>query len=647
MKSKETIATMSTTASLSPSECGHFDEFTLESMQPSDEWEGSRAVDDKTIDESSVPDDEKSLHRIEEHSIVDEESFSPSVAEESFVEEDESYYGKESFFTNQTSFADYMSHLVPTFSVGGFIRSNQEESFSTATYAKEDTQKTVSKAKTSGSSHSRCIIENPESIQDRDDHKQFEDRRERDDDDCIRDQSTVSCSVEEHSQISEITMDMPALAADQRFGQCSTLPTISEVKQFKPAQISATCASGVRNNAKCSAGADTTTNKSEGNNDIIDFVFELVEDALCKPMNSSKSERKKVFMEAFHEESQKAVKLASKHKPKDPFREHSSHSRRSSSKKSSSRKSRSSPTKVTDKDESIGDNVETSTRSTRKSDHNRMKLVDKAPLEAGHPPSFSPLDEELTMDWSKIMSLAEKQLEAEENAEENSVVSGTPSIGEISKMTEKSSFYHNIRYDNHETDRSVRSFATGKSTKPDPPLTNMATTSDHSSIGASPVSSGSNSTSTNTTVPIDVVKELRELSALDSSSFEEESRFLMTSFLFRFIRQLIPMYNKINQKRDGDEEGDQEERAFDEVSELSSVGKERAETLSRKNHVFQTEEIPFKLIQYVAFCIAFIFWPSGVLRRSVPNKPLLASKKKRTDSKPASLLQLVCEKDAE
>jgi len=609
-----------------------FDELSFESMQPSDEWENTRVVDENSIDECSITEDENSFKQIDKHPTAHEKYTSLSCNEES-----QSLNAKESFFSNQSSFVDYLSNLVPTFSMESSKLTNLGTSFSTATYSKVDTAKLVNKAKRSGSNHSRCIIENTESIQERrDEHKNFGGNRGRCEEDCVRDQSTMSCSVEEISQISEITMDIPTVTAEHKFAQCSALPTISEIKQFDSPQIAATCAAGVRNKAQCSSGADTTTNKSEGNNDFIDFVFELVEDAMCKPITTSKSERKKVFMEAFHEESEKVVKLANKNGSRDPFRENRKHSRSSTSKKKTVTRPRNSPTLMDDRDKSDTDQVETSTHSARRSNHSRMKIIDKPPLRApGFRTSF-PLDEELTMDWSKMMSLAEKQLEAEEK----SVFSKDSRISEVSRITEQSSFYQSIGCDGPDiNDASVMS--NKKPTKAKPKAASIYETKATIAIDQSDVKSSV--TSSVSTLADDVVKELRKLSALDSSSFEEESRFILTSTLFRFMRRLIPSFSEMNEK--SSEEEEHEENAFDEIFESSQpLMHKEDEIISTDDQAFvgprkevEIEEITFKILCYIAFVYAFVFWPSGIGRRAIPHQPL----RFRVDSKPTSLLQLV------
>jgi len=141
--------------------------------------------------------------------------------------------------------------------------------------------------------------------------------------------------------------------------------------------------------------------------------------------------------------------------------------------------------------------------------------------------------------------------------------------------------------------------------------------------------SNSNSNSTHATLASasDVVKELRELSALDSSSFEEESRFLLTSFLFRFVRRLIPGSNKLDENKSDDQE-EQEERAFDEISENSPVHEKEDDMPAMDNQVFvgpreecDNERIIFTALRYIAFVFAFIFWPTGIVRRAIHRQP--------------------------
>lgn len=604
-----------------------YDEYSYDSMQPSDEWDDG-IVDEELIDESHVSKDKYAFKQIDNHSTTHEEESVTSRNEESRT------FNTESFFSHRSSFADYLSHLVPTFSVQGSKVTNARTSFSTATYSKEETVKPETKANNPGSSQSRCFIENTESIQDRqDEHKQagLGRGRGREEEDYARDQCGESCSVEEISQISEITMDVHTVVAEEKSGQCSALPTISEVKQFN-SPISATCTSGIRSKAQCSAVADTTTNDNEGNNDIIDFVFSLVEDALCTPMKTSKKERKKVFMEAFYEESEKATKLAKKNASRDPFRESSKHSRSSkgsTNTKRSANRTRNSPSpSPSPLNNSIGstpDEAEISKWSTRKSDNSTLKIVDKPPLEpTGLQTSFSPTEEQ-TMDWSKMMSLAEKQLEAEEK----SVISEVSEMSEVNNLTFKNSLQQSISCDEVNVNDASES----------------AIAVDQSNVKPSVTSSVTTSSSTHATFTDDVVKELRELSALDSSSFEEESRFLITSTLLRFMRKLYP--NSDGKGESYIKDYQNEEMLFDEISEASISFIHKNNDVD--NHVFQgqdeefgKDDISLRIMRFIAFVYAFVFWPQGIKRRTIQQKPLNILKK-RVQDKPTSLLQLVNE----
>jgi len=72
-------------------------------------------------------------------------------------------------------------------------------------------------------------------------------------------------------------------------------------------------------------------------------------------------------------------------------------------------------------------------------------MVDKPPVRAPAYSTPAPLDEELTQYCSKMMSLAEKQLEAEEK----SVVSKYSRMSAVSKIEKSNaSFYQSMRCDN-------------------------------------------------------------------------------------------------------------------------------------------------------------------------------------------------------
>jgi hypothetical protein len=257
-------------------------------------------------------------------------------------------------------------------------------------------------------------------------------------------------------------------------------------------------------------------------------------------------------------------------------------------------------------------------------------MVDKPPLQ---PPGFNsayPLNEELTIDWSKMMSLAEKQLEEEER----SVCSNDSKISDISGITENPSMFQSIKCDiNEKYDASVISHKLSPKANP------IAPSIYYSSV----TSTVSTSSSTHAALADDVVRELRELSALDTSSFEEESRFLFTSSLFRFAKSLVPSFDDLNKKKRY-EEIEYEERAFDEVSVASIplMLSMDEQGFTYQNEKVGDEEMMIKIVQYVAFFYAFVFWPSGIARREIPQQHLM--RRKRVDNKPTSLLQLVNEK---
>jgi hypothetical protein len=500
------------------------------------------------------------------------------------------------------------------------------------------------------SSNSRCIIENTESIKDRrDEHKQSRSGRG-DDEDCARDQNQNhhhdSCSVEEISQISELTMDIHTVVpepAEHKFASCATLPTISEVKRFESTQI-ASCTAGalsVKHKARCSGepNSNKCTNKCDKNggnsNDMIDFVFELVEDALCTPATRSKAERKKFFMEAFQEESEKAVKIktASKHNRSNntikKSRRGSSRSRHSTAQTANTTKSSTNPTGEVAADKELSRSEESMSDEISK-----VFMVDKSPDQTPEsilPETNAPVDEDQTLDWSKMMSLAEKQLEAEEVKSINSSFSGIMATRIASPSAKKQTV--------------VAATIT--------PTRTSSVSKDQQDGDDTAASSLSNSSRTHTTVASDVVRELRELSAFDSSSFDEEEtpRFLLTSLLFGFMRRLVD-------KKSDDQEQEQEvvdelyencsSRAIEDTvvpknttSQLLYVGPREEFSDERMiiktfRYIVFTQRIIFQSIRYILFIVYFIFWPSGIPRRKIKNQPL------KRKSKEPSLLELVC-----
>ena len=250
------------------------------------------------------------------------------------------------------------------------------------------------------------------------------------------------------------------------------------------------------------------------------------------------------------------------------------------------------------------------------------------------------------------MSLAEKQLEAglKASASKDSLLS------EASKISDKSSVYQSVMYDNRERGDASSGFNKSRlQEKADEDIEKGTKSFNQSSAKSSVASTASLSSSTHAALideitkdlreschvrmSDDVVKELRELSALETYSFEEESRFLLTSSLFRFLRSFIPSFSASNKKNSEFEED--EERVFDEISEvLGSMSMDNKEFIGPDEDP-ESEETAFKLIRFIAFAYVFIFWPSGIARRNVPNQPLRVFKKEEADNKPTSLLQLV------
>jgi len=638
----------------------------MSSMQPSDEWEESYCVNNESQFDGEVsPEREQDGINVDDsqHSIH-EPTPSCRVEQSNTTNNNSTQFSRQStmmdnlYDTSDQSFVSYLSHLVP-------IKMMTMNSMSFGTSSPETHAKVVAlpeqklkTQRTGSSSNSRCIIENTESIKDRrDEHKQQSRSGRGEGEDCDRDQHQNhhhhdSCSVEEISQISELTMDIHTVVmpepAEHKFASCATLPTISEVKRFESTQI-ASCTAGamsVKDKARCSGESNSNKctskcDKNGGNsNDMIDFVFELVEDALCTSVTRSKAERKKFFMEAFQEESEKAVKIktaSSKHNRSN--NSSTTKSRRSSSR---SRHTTTAQTANTTKSSTNSTGEVVAVKKLSRSEEsmsdeiNKVFMVDKSP---GQTPesilprtNSAPVDEDQTLDWSKMMSLAEKQLEAEEV---KSIYSSFSGIAEkqtvsVSKTESKNGGSRTQNLEQQDVD------------------------------DAAAASLLSTSSRTPTTVASDVVKGLRELSAFDSSSFDEEEtpRFLLTSLLFGFMRRRL-----VDQKSD-DQDQKQEQEVVDELYEnCSSRAIEIEDTVAPKNNttnqllyvgpreeefseeriiiktfhsIVFTQRIIFQAIRYILFIVYFIFWPSGIPRRKIKNQPL------KRKSKEPSLLELVC-----
>ncbi|OEU06198.1 hypothetical protein FRACYDRAFT_255632 [Fragilariopsis cylindrus CCMP1102] len=638
----------------------------MSSMQPSDEWEESYCVHNESQFDGEVsPEREQDgIKNVDDsHSIHNEPTPSCRVEQsKNTTNGNSTQFSRQStmmdnlYDTSDQSFVSYLSHLVP-------IKMMTMNSMSFGTSSPETHAKVVAlpeqklKTQRTGSSgNSRCIIENTESIKDRrDEHKQQSRSGRGEGEDCDRDQNQNhhhdSCSVEEISQISELTMDIHTVVpepVEHKFASCATLPTISEVKRFESTQI-ASCTAGamsVKDKARCSGESNSNKctskcDKNGGNsNDMIDFVFELVEDALCTSVTRSKAERKKFFMEAFQEESEKAVKIktaSSKHNRSN--NSSTTKSRRSSSR---SRHTTTAQTANTTKSSTNSTGEVVAVKKLSRSEEsmsdeiNKVFMVDKSP---GQTPesilprtNSAPVDEDQTLDWSKMMSLAEKQLEAEEV---KSIYSSFSGIAEkqtvsVSKTESKNGGSRTQNLEQQDVD------------------------------DAAAASLLSTSSRTPTTVASDVVKGLRELSAFDSSSFDEEEtpRFLLTSLLFGFMRRRL-----VDQKSD-DQDQKQEQEVVDELYEnCSSRAIEIEDTVAPKNNttnqllyvgpreeefseemiiiktfhsIVFTQRIIFQAIRYLLFIVYFIFWPSGIPRRKIKHQPL------KRKSKEPSLLELVC-----
>jgi hypothetical protein len=649
------------------------------SMQPSDEWESQCVNTESQFDGEVSPEREQDGINVDDsHSIVEPTPY--RVEQSNTTTDNTTQYSRQSVMMDKSydlsnqSFVSYLSHLVPIKMMN--MDMSMSMSYGTSspeTHAKAEalTEQKLKTQKAGSSSHSRCIIENTESIKDRrDDHKQYRaGRGEGEGEDCTRDQnqnhhhhhdsSVMSCSVEEISQISELTMDIHTVVpepAEHKFASCATLPTISEVKRFESTQI-ASCTAGalsIKHKARCSGEpnstkcADKCDKNSRNSNDMIDFVFELVEDALCTPVTGSKAERKKFFMEAFQEESEKAIKIktASKHSRSNNNNNTSTKSRRGSSRSRSRPRHTTAQTVNNTKSSTDPTGGKTSRSEESMSDEiSRVFMVDKSPDQTPElilPKTNAPVGEDQTLDWSKMMSLAEKQLEAEE--EVRSIISSFSS-GIMATRTASSS------------EKKKIVVATSKAEDNNGTSSQKLDQQDGDDTAASSLS---NSSRTHTTVASDVVRELRELSAFDSSSFDEEEtpRFLLTSLLFGFMRRLV---DKKSDDQEQKHEQEQEQEVVDELYENCSSRAIEDTVLSKNttNHLLYTgppreefsdermviktfryivftQRIIFQAIRYILFIVYFIFWPSGIPRRKIKNQPL----KRR--SKEPSLLELVC-----
>jgi hypothetical protein len=594
---------------------------------PSDEW-GRRSERGGASTRLNYPDDTAGRSKSR---LLTKGLHAGGGSEEEEESTRQSGTAKSSYISNQSnSFAGYLSHLIP----------GKAKSFTTGTDTRAETR-TETRA-SERSSHSRCFIENTESIQDRRDDDDDARHREHNDDNMS--------SVEEISQISDITMDIRTVIAESKFGTCTTLPTISEAKRYNPA----VCVSPMSMQREPDYATDEPKTVR---NDMIDFVFELVEDAFCTPLNGSKADRKKAFSKAFQEES---IKISRTNSLVDAFQTSSSkHSRSNRTPRRSgnghiiqaaSNCTQLSPTLST-KPAVNGVTVPISSAPSVPSltrNDPTFVIVDRPPsptptsvvndkIKAAKRTSSATVDEEQTLDWSKIMSFAERQLEGDDK----SVFTNTDSrVGRLGRASRRS-FFH----DNNSTNGDIKpnntlnSFATAKS-KVDLASTDAkAVSSSVGNVGKEcqqdklAAYTSSNSASTHATAGgassssdgSAAVQELRQLSAMDSSSFEEEPRLLLTSLLLRLVRHLVPFLK--NDVKNGHQPGN-----------ASVAGGETNGSSSHLTHEnYSDENIIFKALRYAAFILAFVFWPEGIPRRRIEYPPL-----PRKAEKP-SLLKLVFE----
>ncbi|KAG7342917.1 hypothetical protein IV203_020862 [Nitzschia inconspicua] len=566
---------MSTSAAPTPQlEDQLYDEISLPSCAPSDEWgkecksdsQEGQAEDVERFCEQSEPNDKKPTNETSWFSKHDHKS---------------------SYLSN-SSFTEYLSNIIPSrFSQGcSTVTGTQRD-------AKADVFTRLDSKTTERSSHSRCYIENTESIRDRRDDR----REERDaNGDNARDDSgnnDAVYSVEEYTQISEITMDIPTVVAESKFIACSGLPTIEEAKRFDPA-IAACTAEFSRKKMKARCGA-TGENLKGGSKDVIDFVFELVEDTFCVPLNRSKEERKKAFMEAYHEES---IKFARTNSLVDPWQTSSKHSRSNRTPRRSGKSPFSAP--GTKYDKPTSDFIQ-STPKKGKEDAGFM-IVDKSP--PPRPQIFPKMDEEQTLDWSKIMSFAEKQLEADGK----SVISKATEFSSVrTSMSDRRSFFTTI-------DRSFTATQISDSAAVSP-------INEHQEKSTASSTSSSSSTHATAAESANIVNEpvqdLPNLSLMDSSSFEEPRRLLLTSLLLRSFLQLFAKTKNTQQS----------------VSQLQNKDASTVAITSCAESVFR------KMVRFTSFFICFALWPAGIPRRKIEYTPIL-----KKSPKP-SLLKLVFEAD--
>lgn len=648
-------------------ECRMYDDFSLQSMQPSDEMGGGLPVEERDggdevregVDDTLPT---NPVHQDEDPAQDDNRSHA-SGTQHSFVK----------YLTSGMSKLKSLGRTTLGETIGDEIHADREnittradtKTYTSTVYNQSTAfveRSTHSQGGMERSTHSRCVIENTEKVAERQNSRREQQRHQADGDaeafdDCngTRDHGY---SVEEFTQISELTMDIHTVMAEPKFPSCAALPTITEARKFNPAL--AGCSPGLAKVTRKNNNSDTTSSNLRSQcglggsprgrkGDVIDFVFELVEDALCVPINGSKSDKNKAFANAVHEES---VKLARTNSLVDQFQ--TTGSKHSRSQRTTKRSNFATTTDQTATNTNVAVDscqpMKDTARSSRTpnsmlaSEHIRDEMgnhtdtpdrrestfviVDKAPsaIERSDAPTHAPtpkptatFNEEQTLDWSKIMSFAEKQLEVDEN---KSVLSKAESkFSRVSRMTRQSrkSFFTAMGDD--EMDLSK----TGTDNKvPVAPSSSRSTSSStHATAAVAANEANENSRSSR-------VDGLRDVSAMDSSTYDEDehddengvSRLLLTSLLLKLLRQCISFVKATASKSIA-------------RRNRTTILAERQITAQARIAQFGEESAIFRCFRYVIFFLCFVLWPSGIPRRKVEYPPI------PTKAEKPSLLKLV------
>ena len=499
---------------------------------------------------------------------------------------------------------------------------------------------------TERSTHSRCVIENTDKIEE----------RKEENNDCDAGTKDQGFSVEEYTQISELTMDIPTVAPEPKFPSCSALPTISEAKKYNP-ELSG-CSPGLavvtrkpvqQNNdqstvnlkARCGFGGGNSSTgggcqMKGGRGDVIDFVFELMEDAICTPItnNSCKPTTSKhdAFVAAFNGDSGKLVNSNSLVDHVQPSNSKHSRSQRTTKRSNyAETTTKAGANKSNEKPKAVVDKIPVVSKS-RLSHPNKQRQQPRDDACGKHPPPTSPkeskqdvvkippkqngtFNEEQTLDWSKIMSFAEKQLEGDD---EKSVHSRAESkFSRISRLTRQSrkSFFTAMGVED-EDDKEIET-------------SNPAETQNNPMVDST-ASSHSTSASTRQTIAKDASHSQRtaaNISLIDDDNDDEESmtdqpRLLLTSLLLTLLRKCISLLN-----------GPTNELV--DTPNRSELLEERRRTREARIAQFGEENDLFRMLRYTVFFVCFFLWPSGIPRRKVayPHIP--------TKAEQPSLLKLV------